>query len=70
MNRRENELTLVLQDGSACGSSTHNNVLLTIVQDGNLDIIYINEKLNRDDWHTFEVGQTRFNDQALRKAGT
>lgn len=37
--------------------------------DGNLDIIYINEKLNRDEWHTFHVGKTRFNDQALRKAG-
>ena len=36
--------------------------------DGDLHIIYINEKLDREQWHTFEVGQTRFNDQALRKA--
>jgi hypothetical protein len=42
---------------------------LTSLKDGNLDIIYINETLKRDEWHTFEVGQTRFNDQALRKAG-
>lgn len=38
------------------------------MQDENLDVIYINEKLNRDDWHLFEVGKTRFNDQALREA--
>lgn len=31
-------------------------------------MVYINEKLNRDDWHTFEVGKTRFNDEALREA--
>ncbi|KJX92993.1 hypothetical protein TI39_contig4466g00001 [Zymoseptoria brevis] len=36
--------------------------------DENLDIIYINEKLKREDWHLFEVGKTRFNDQALREA--
>ena len=40
-----------------------------MAQDGNLNIIYINEKLKREDWHTFEVGKTRFNDQALKKAG-
>lgn len=37
--------------------------------DEHLDIIYINEKLNRDEWHTFEIGKTRFNDEALRQAG-
>lgn len=37
-------------------------------QDEHLDVVYINEKLNRDDWHTFEVGKTRFNDEALREA--
>lgn len=31
-------------------------------------MIYINEKLKRDEWHVFEVGKTRFNDQALREA--
>lgn len=36
--------------------------------DENLDVIYNNEKLNREEWHTFEVGQTRFNDEALRQA--
>lgn len=37
--------------------------------DEHLDIIYINEKLNRDEWHTFEIGKTRFNDEGLRQAG-
>lgn len=31
-------------------------------------MIYINENLKREDWHMFEVGKTRFNDQALREA--
>jgi hypothetical protein len=38
-------------------------------QDESLDIIYFNEVFKRDEWTTFEVGKTRFNDQALRKAG-
>ncbi|KAI0475258.1 hypothetical protein GGR56DRAFT_675405 [Xylariaceae sp. FL0804] len=37
--------------------------------DEHLDVIYINEELKRDEWHTFEVGKTRFNDEALREAG-
>ncbi|KAH8892405.1 hypothetical protein GQ53DRAFT_646599, partial [Thozetella sp. PMI_491] len=37
--------------------------------DEHLDIIYINEKINREEWHTYEVGKTRFNDEALRQAG-
>ncbi|KAF2667224.1 hypothetical protein BT63DRAFT_442198 [Microthyrium microscopicum] len=37
--------------------------------DEHLDVIYINEKINKADWHTFEVGHTRFNDEALRHAG-
>lgn len=37
--------------------------------DENLHVIYINEKTNREEWHTFEVGKTRFNDEALRQAG-
>lgn len=36
--------------------------------DEHLEIIYINEKLDREQWHTFEVGKTRFNDEALRQA--
>ncbi|CAI4211286.1 unnamed protein product [Parascedosporium putredinis] len=38
-------------------------------QDEKLDVIYINGKVNREEWHTFEVGRTRFNDEALRQAG-
>ncbi len=34
-----------------------------------LNVIYFNEEFKSEDWHTFEVGKTRFNDQALRKAG-
>ncbi|KAJ0107975.1 hypothetical protein J7T55_008111 [Diaporthe amygdali] len=37
--------------------------------DEHFDVIYINEAFNRDEWHTFKVGKTRFNDQALREAG-
>ncbi|OCL06675.1 hypothetical protein AOQ84DRAFT_296531, partial [Glonium stellatum] len=37
--------------------------------DEHLDVIYINEKVNGEEWHTFEVGKTRFNDEALRQAG-
>ncbi|KAL1860400.1 hypothetical protein VTK73DRAFT_7367 [Phialemonium thermophilum] len=36
--------------------------------DEHLDVIYINEKINREEWHTYEVGKTRFNDEALRQA--
>lgn len=37
--------------------------------DEELDVIYINEKINRPEWRTFEVGKTRFTDEALRQAG-
>ena len=37
--------------------------------DEELDVIYINERLDRAEWHTFEVGKTRFTDEALRQAG-
>ena len=37
--------------------------------DEQLNVIYINEELDRADWHTFEVGKTRFTDEALRQAG-
>ncbi|CZT42553.1 uncharacterized protein RSE6_02478 [Rhynchosporium secalis] len=36
--------------------------------DEDLNIIYNNEKLEREAWRTFEVGQTRFTDEALRQA--
>lgn len=42
---------------------------LRTFKDEHLDVIYINEKIKRDEWHTFEVGKTRFNDEALRQAG-
>jgi hypothetical protein len=37
--------------------------------DEELDVIYINERLEREEWRTFEVGKTRFTDEALRQAG-
>lgn len=37
--------------------------------DEHLDVIYINERVDGAEWHTFEVGQTRFTDEALRQAG-
>ncbi len=37
--------------------------------DEQLDVIYINEPLDRSQWHTYEVGKTRFTDEALRQAG-
>ncbi|KAG4418733.1 hypothetical protein IFR04_008095 [Cadophora malorum] len=36
--------------------------------DEDLDVIYNNELLVRDQWRTFEVGKTRFTDEALRQA--
>ncbi|TVY81670.1 hypothetical protein LSUE1_G005933 [Lachnellula suecica] len=36
--------------------------------DENLDVIYINGKLDRAEWHVFEVGKTRFTDEALKQA--
>lgn len=50
-------------------SITSETLLLTALQDEQFTVIYINEKINRDEWHTFEVGKTRFNDEALRQAG-
>jgi hypothetical protein len=37
--------------------------------DESLDVIYINDHLDRSEWHTYEVGKTRFSDEALRQAG-
>lgn len=37
--------------------------------DEKLDVIYTNAKINREEWHTFEVGKSRFNDEALKQAG-
>ncbi|KAK5168002.1 uncharacterized protein LTR77_006569 [Saxophila tyrrhenica] len=36
--------------------------------DENLDVIYFNEAFKPEEWTVFDVGKTRFNDQALRKA--
>lgn len=35
--------------------------------DEHLDVIYINEAVNHEEWHTFAVGETRLNDEALRR---
>lgn len=32
-------------------------------------MIYTNEKVKREEWQTFKVGETRFNDDATRRAG-
>src|SRR5690606_1482728 len=37
--------------------------------DENLDIIYVNGRVDQEQWQTFRVGETRFNDEALRQAG-
>ncbi|KUJ20773.1 uncharacterized protein LY89DRAFT_682454 [Mollisia scopiformis] len=38
--------------------------------DEHLDVIYINERVDSgEEWRTFEVGKTRFSDEALRQAG-
>ena len=37
--------------------------------DEKLDVIYTNQVIAREEWHTFEVGKTRFTDEALRQAG-
>ncbi|KAI1261007.1 hypothetical protein F5Y18DRAFT_403079 [Xylariaceae sp. FL1019] len=37
--------------------------------DENLDVIYINGRLDDSVWTTYEVGHTKLNDQALREAG-
>ncbi|KAL2760377.1 hypothetical protein ACRALDRAFT_1073745 [Sodiomyces alcalophilus JCM 7366] len=37
--------------------------------DENFHVIYTNEKVKRDEWRTFKVGETRFNDDAVRRAG-
>ncbi|KAH7312698.1 hypothetical protein B0I35DRAFT_411388 [Stachybotrys elegans] len=37
--------------------------------DEDFHVIYNNEKYNREEWRTFPVGETRFNDDALRRAG-
>ena len=38
-------------------------------QDESFHVIYTNEKIKREEWRTFQVGETRFNDQAIRKTG-
>ncbi|OAQ58365.1 hypothetical protein VFPPC_10877 [Pochonia chlamydosporia 170] len=37
--------------------------------DENFDVIYTNERIKREEWRTFQVGETRFNDEATRIAG-
>ncbi|OBR03349.1 hypothetical protein CH63R_12476 [Colletotrichum higginsianum IMI 349063] len=38
-------------------------------QDEDFHVIYTNERYKRDEWRTFTVGETRFNDDAIRRAG-
>lgn len=38
-------------------------------KDENFNVIYINDKFKPEEWHTFEVGTTHFNDDALRRTG-
>lgn len=45
------------------------NYVHELWMDEHLDVIYINEVLVREEWHTFEVGKTRFTDEALMQAG-
>lgn len=45
------------------------SLLLLFSKDENFDVIYTNEKVNREEWRTFKVGETRFNDDAVRRAG-
>ena len=56
-------------DGIANIPAYNQKMELKIPKDEHLHVIYINEKVNRDEWHTYEVGKTRFNDEALRQAG-
>ncbi|KAL0934467.1 uncharacterized protein CTRU02_211266 [Colletotrichum truncatum] len=37
--------------------------------DESFHVIYTNERIKREEWRTFQVGETRFNDDALRRAG-
>ncbi|KAF4450158.1 pppde peptidase protein [Fusarium austroafricanum] len=44
-------------------------MLIMLLKDENFDVIYTNAKIIREEWQTFSVGETRFNDDALRRAG-
>ncbi|KAL3958280.1 hypothetical protein ACCO45_006442 [Purpureocillium lilacinum] len=37
--------------------------------DESFHVIYTNERIKREEWRTFSVGETRFNDDAVRRAG-
>ncbi|KAL1841698.1 hypothetical protein VTJ49DRAFT_6737 [Mycothermus thermophilus] len=37
--------------------------------DERLDVIYVNGRVEQETWRTFPIGQTRLNDEALRRAG-
>jgi len=37
--------------------------------DEEFDIIYTNSKVDPKEWQTFQIGETRFNDDAVRRAG-
>ncbi|KAK6201872.1 hypothetical protein LQW54_009282 [Pestalotiopsis sp. IQ-011] len=50
-------------------SAAHVRSLILPIKDEGLDVIYTNAKIDKEEWHTFEVGKTRFNDEALKQAG-
>lgn len=37
--------------------------------DENFDVIYVNAKVDPEEWRTFDVGQTCYNDDAIRRTG-
>ncbi|KAF7544177.1 hypothetical protein G7Z17_g10157 [Cylindrodendrum hubeiense] len=51
------------------GDFAHQLWMKIRLKDENFDVIYTNAKINREEWHTFKVGETRFNDDATRRAG-
>jgi hypothetical protein len=34
-----------------------------------MHVIYTNQNIKDEEWHTYEVGKTHYNDEALRHAG-
>lgn len=37
--------------------------------DENFDIVYVNARIDPKEWKTFDVGETTFNDDAIRRTG-
>lgn len=47
----------------------HTPAYAFLIQDEEFHVIYTNEKVDSQQWKTFKVGQTHFNDDAIRRAG-